>query len=115
MKAKQVVAVILISASTAVATMWGYNHVTSGRTYYYSQDSGKVPANYAKFFEGNKAGAAPLDFSDAASAAIQETVHIKKKTVRTVSNNLPKRNPFSDLFGIAPEDFFGNGNGMRSL
>src|ERR1700738_4108584 len=116
MKAKQVVAVILISASTAVATMWGYNHVTSGRTYYYSQDSGKVPANYAKFFEGNKAGAAPLDFSDAASAAIPATVHIKTKTVRTVSNNLPKHNPFSDLFGIDPDDFFGGGgNGMRSM
>ena len=115
MKAKQVVAVILISASTAVATMWGYNHVTGGRTYYYSQDSGKVPANYAKFFEGNKTGTGPADFSDAASAAIPATVHIKTKTVRTVSNNLPKRNPFSDLFGVDPDDFFGNGNGMRSM
>ena len=36
MKAKQVVAVILISASTAVATMWGYNHVTGGKTYLYA-------------------------------------------------------------------------------
>jgi serine protease Do len=115
MKAKQVVAVMLISASTAVATMWGYNHVTSGRTYYYSQDSGKVPANYAKFFEGNRAGAGPADFTDAASAAIPATVHIKTKTVRTVSNNLPKHNPFSDLFGVDPDDFFGNGNGMRSM
>jgi serine protease Do len=117
MKANQVVAVILISASTAVATMWGYNRVTGGnRTYYYSQDSGKVPANYAKFFEGNRsAGNGPADFSDAASAAIPATVHIKTKTVRTVSNNLPKRNPFSDLFGVDPDDFFGNGNGMRSM
>jgi len=117
MKAKQVVAVILISASTAVATMWGYNHVAGGKTtYLYSQDSGKIPANYAKFFDGeNKGGAGPVDFSDAASAAIPATVHIKTKTVRTVSNNLPKRNPFSDLFGIDPDDFFGNGNGMRSM
>ncbi len=115
MKAKQVVAIMLISASTAIASMWGYNHVTSGRTYYYSQDSGKVPANYAKFFEGNKAGAGPADFTDAASAAIPATVHIKTKTVRTVSNNLPKHNPFSDLFGVDPDDFFGNGNGMRSM
>ena len=115
MKAKQVVAIILISASTAVATMWGYDHVTSGKTYFYSQDSGKVPANYAKFFEGGKAGAGPADFTDAASAAIPATVHIKTKTVRTVSNNLPKRNPFSDLFGVDPDDFFGNGNGMRSM
>ncbi|MHA4810511.1 trypsin-like peptidase domain-containing protein [Flavitalea flava] len=121
MKAKQIVAVILISASTAVATMWGYNHLTSGKTYVYSQDnysqdSGKVPSNYAKFFEGNnKTGSGPVDFTNAASAAIPATVHIKTKTVRTVSNNLPKRNPFSDLFGIDPDDFFGNGNGMRSM
>jgi len=116
MKARQVVAVILISASTAVATMWGYNHMVAGKTYYYSQDSGKVPSNYAKFFDGqNKGLNAPVDFTDAASAAIPATVHIKTKTVRTVTNNLPRRNPFSDLFGMDPDDFFGNGNGMRSL
>lgn len=116
MSAKQVLAVVLISASTAVATMWGYNHFTASRTYYYSQDSGRVPANYAKFFEGKyKDAAGPNDFVDAASAAIPATVHIKTKTIRTVSNNLPKHNPFSDLFGIDPDDFFGNGNGMRSL
>ena len=96
--------------------MWGYNHFNSGKTYFYSTDSGKVPANYAKFFEGKyKDAGGPSDFVDAASAAIPATVHIKTKTVRTVSNNLPKHNPFSDLFGIDPDDFFGNGNGMRSL
>jgi serine protease Do len=118
MKAKQVVAVILISASTAVATMWGYNRITgNNKVYVYGQDSGKVPSNYAKFFEGqNRSGAGPIDFTDAASAAIPATVHIKTKTVRTVSNNLPHRNPFSDLFGIDPDDFFNNGgNGMRSM
>jgi serine protease Do len=116
MRANQALAVILLSASTAVATMWTYNHFTSGKTYYYSQDTGKVPSNYVKFFEGaKKNGSGPADFVDAASAAIPATVHIKTKTVRTVSNNLPKHNPFSDLFGIDPDDFFGNGNGMRSL
>src|ERR1700733_12623182 len=116
MRAKQVVGVMLVSASTALATMWGYNHFNSGKTYFYSTDSGKVPANYAKFFEGKyKDAGGPGDFVDAASAAIPATVHIKTKTVRTVSNNLPKHNPFSDLFGIDPDDFFGNGNGMRSM
>jgi len=108
MKAKQVVAVILLSASTALATMWGYNHFAVNKTYAYSQDSSKVPANYAKFFDGAKYAGGPVDFVDAASAAIPATVHIKTKTVRTASNNLPKRNPFSDLFGIDPDDFFGD-------
>jgi len=49
MSAKQVVAVILISASTAIATMWGYNRIEGNKTYFYSQDSGKIPSNYAKF------------------------------------------------------------------
>src|SRR5579871_684111 len=116
MRAKQVVAVILISAATTMATLWGYNHYFStGKTYYYSQDSGKLPSNYAKFFEGGQKNGGPADFVDAASAAIPATVHIKTKTVRTVSNNLPRHNPFSDLFGIDPDDFFGNGNGMRSM
>ncbi len=108
MKAKQVLAIMLISASTAVASMWGYNHFVAGKTYYYGQDSSKVPANYAKFFDGQKNGAGPADFTDAASAAIPATVHIKTKTTRTASNNLPKKNPFSDLFGIDPDDFFGD-------
>jgi len=110
MKARQVFAIILISASTAIASMWGYNHFASGKTYYYSQtqDSSKLPANYAKFFDGQKNGTGPVDFTDAASAAIPATVHIKTKTTRTASNNLPKKNPFSDLFGIDPDDFFGD-------
>jgi serine protease Do len=109
MKAKQIVAVILLSASTALATMWGYNHFAGNKTYSYAQDSSKVPSNYAKFFNGEKfAGGGPVDFTDAASASIPATVHIKTKTVRTASNNLPKRNPFSDLFGIDPDDFFGD-------
>ena len=63
MRAKQIVAVVLISASTALATMWGYNHFNSGKTYFYSTDSGKVPANYAKFFEGKyKDAGGPGDF-----------------------------------------------------
>ena len=104
MNAKQVVAVILISASTAVATMWGYNRITgSDKVYLYGQDSGKVPSNYAKFFEEqNHSGPGPIDFTDAASAAIPATVHIKTKTVRTVSNNLPHHNPFFRSFWHRP-------------
>jgi serine protease Do len=109
MKLKQVVSIVLISAGTAVATMWGYDHFRGNKTYYFSQDSSKLPSNYAKFFEGEKfGGGGPVDFTDAASACIPATVHIKTKTVRNASNNLPKKNPFSDLFGIDPDDFFGD-------
>ncbi len=107
MKLKQVAGIVFISAATTLGSLWGYNHLVPAGTYHYTQDSSKLPANYAKFFEGGKS-AGPADFVDAASAAIPATVHIKTKTVRQVSNNLPKKNPFSDLFGIDPNDFFGD-------
>jgi serine protease Do len=107
MKLKQVAGIVFISAATTLSSLWGYNHLNQQGTYAYAQDSTKVPANYAKFFNNEKS-AGPADFVDAAGAAIPATVHIKTKTNRTVSNNLPKKNPFSDLFGIDPNDFFGD-------
>jgi Trypsin-like serine proteases, typically periplasmic, contain C-terminal PDZ domain len=109
MKWKQILAVILLSASTTAVTMWGYNHL-KGDTYVYEQgqrggDSGKIPANYAGF--NGLAGQTPVDFSAAAEAAIPATVHIKTKATRTVSNNLPRNNPFGDLFPDL-DDFFGD-------
>jgi serine protease Do len=106
MKFKQVAGVVLISAATTLGSLWGYNHVNG--TYVYGQDSTKIPANYAKYFEHGNNIAGPADFVDAASAAIPATVHIKTKMTRTASNNLPKKNPFSDLFGLDPNDFFGD-------
>jgi serine protease Do len=108
MKVKQILAVVFISAVTAVTSIWGYQHFNGNQTYFYAgTDSSKLPANYAKFFDRpNNNG--PADFTEAASIAIPATVHIKTKTVRSASNNLPKKNPFSDLFGIDPDDFFGD-------
>ncbi len=108
MKMKQIIAVVFISAVTTVLTMWGYRHFAVKDQYVYqgsSNDSGKIPTNYAKFMDGFDAGAA-LDFTPASSAAIPATVHIKTKTNRTASNNLPRRNPFADLFDM-DMDFFG--------
>ena len=107
MKLKQVAGIMLISAATTLGSLWGYNHFYHNATYFYGQDSAKVPVNYAKFFDHEKS-AGPADFVDAASAAIPATVHIKTKTTRTATNNLPRKNPFNDLFGIDPNDFFGD-------
>jgi len=99
---------MVISASTAVASMWGYNKFVQKETYVYNEASGqevKVPANYAQF---NGATNTPVDFTAAASAAIPATVHIKTKTNAQATNNLPRRNPFSDLFGDGFDDLFGD-------
>ena len=107
MKWKQILAIVLISAATTGVTMWGVNHF-SHDTYVYQKegDTGKIPANYAGF--NAVAGQnGPVDFSAAADAAIPATVHIKTKATRTVSNNLPRNNPFGDLFPDL-DDFFGD-------
>jgi serine protease Do len=120
MKFKQIVGVVLLSAATTVGTLWAYNHFSGSDTYVYqssqnNNDTGKVPANYAGFNGINGLNAATVDFTAAASAAIPATVHIKTKATRNVTNNLP-RSPFSELFDMDLDDFFGGGGGrMRSI
>ena len=107
MKLNNILAVVAISATTAVLSVWGYGKVLEHQTAGI-QEQGKVPANYAGFFGNAPAGAA-VDFTPAATTATPAVVHIKTKTkARQVSNNTTKqRNPFSDFFGDDFGDFFG--------
>ncbi|MBL7698410.1 MAG: trypsin-like peptidase domain-containing protein [Chitinophagaceae bacterium] len=112
MKMRNILAVIVLSAATSLGTIWGYNKISrGGDTYHYQQpgsnDTGKAPANYAGF-DGINGANALVDFTPAASAAIPATVHIKTKATSTVSNNLPRRSPFGDLFDLDLDDFFGD-------
>lgn len=111
MNLKNIVAVVAISASTAVMSVWGYGkfmeHQTAG-----IQEAGKLPVNYAGFFGTNNAPAGSIDFTPAATTATPAVVHIKTKTkAKQVSNSARQRfsNPFSDLFGDDFGDFFGGG------
>jgi serine protease Do len=112
MKLKQVAAIMLISATTTVGSMWAYNKISKTDTYVYpsqaAANAGKTPSNYAKFDGVTGLNNTPADFTAAASAAIPATVHIKTKTNAMATNNLPRsRNPFSDLFGDGFDDLFG--------
>lgn len=112
MKLSNTLAVIVLSAATSLGTIWGYNKFSGkSETYLYQQsrssDTGKAPANYAGFSGANGQNAF-VDFTPAASAAIPATVHIKTKANRTVSNNLPRRSPFGDLFDLDLDDLFGD-------
>ncbi len=110
MKLKSILLVVVISAATAVLSVWGYGKwlQNSGTS---TEETGKLPVNYAGFFDKNTSPAGPVDFTAAATAATPAVVHIKTHTkARQVSNNLPKqKNPFSDLFGDDDpfSDFFG--------
>lgn len=108
MKFKQIFLIVFISAATALSSMWGYNRWMTNQITGI-QESGKLPVNYAGFFDGTKA-AGPVDFTSASMSATPAVVHIKTKTkARQATNNLPRgRNPFSDLFGDDFGDIFGD-------
>ncbi len=115
MKAKQILAVVLISATTAIGSMWGYQKITKSDTYIYPQaqvQNSKAPSNYTGFNGINDVGNS-LDFTQAASTAIPATVHIKTKATRQANNNLPRKSPFGDLFGMDLDDLFSDR--MRSI
>lgn len=110
MKLKSILLVVAISASTAFLSVWAYSKFFAGASYS-EQEPGKLPVNYAGFFNhDNENAGAPVDFTDAATASTPAVVHIKTHTkARTVSNNSKQKNPFSDLFGDDDpfSDFFG--------
>lgn len=109
MKWKQILVVIGLSASTALATIWTYDRF-SDRTVrqYEGVDAAKLPANYAGFLENAAQNVGnSVDFTKAAQAAIQAVVHIKTKTpAKRITNQLPRsRGGLDDMF----EQFFGEG------
>jgi serine protease Do len=109
MKPKQIFTIVIISAVTAITSVWGYEKFNQSR-FNGEQNLSKIPANYAGYFGNNNKVPANIDFTAPATAATPAVVHIKTKTkAKQVSNNLPRRqNPFSDMFGgDLFEDFFG--------
>lgn len=114
MKLKNILAIVAISASTAILSVWGYGRFMEYQTAGI-QDPGKVPVNYAGFFGNNNNPTPVVDFTPAATSATPAVVHIKTKTkAKQVSNNSQQRfrSPFSDLFGDDLGGFFGGGPRM---
>ena len=113
MKLKNILFVVAISASTVPLSVWGYGKwIDTHSTSTTLQQDGKLPVNYAGFFDKGNTPGGPVDFTAASTAATPAVVHIKTRTKeRQVSNNLPRnKNPFSDLFGDDDpfSNFFGN-------
>lgn len=116
MKTKTVLLSVLISALTTLAVIFAYNKLDHNANNPNFQTS--IPTNYkyAGFLDsGYGPAGAPVDFTQAAAAAIPAVVHIKTLTkAKTVNNNLPQQNPFSDLFGDdLLNQLFGQGGGGR--
>ena len=109
MNLKNVAAIIGISAMTTVASMWAYGKISKSNSSF--ETDGKLPANYASFFNGS-APVTTVDFTPAANAASPAVVHIKTKTnaKQIQQSRQPRqRNPFFDFFGDEEMlgDFFG--------
>ncbi|MFY7964361.1 MAG: trypsin-like peptidase domain-containing protein, partial [Chitinophagaceae bacterium] len=115
MKLKQILAIVGISATTAVASVWGFGKMVQNR-FTGTQEVGKIPANYAGYF-GKSNVPISMDFTAAASSATPAVVHIKTKTkAKQITNNLPRqRNPFSDMFGGDMFEEFFNGPRMSII
>jgi Do/DeqQ family serine protease len=102
---KNVLAIMGITIMTSLVSVWGFSKWMKSNDSFYSD--GKLPANYANFFNGT-APASTVDFTPAATAASPAVVHIKTKTnaKKVESGNQPRqKNPFFDFFG--DDDMFG--------
>lgn len=107
MNFKNVLAVVALSASTAIASVWGFSKFQEAR-FAGVQDEGKLPVNYAGFFDNKNSPAPVVDFTPAATAATPAVVHIKTITKARQMSGQRQKNPFSDLFGDDMfDDFFG--------
>ncbi len=99
---------VAISATTALASVWGF-----GKYIEYQragiQEPGKLPVNYAGYFgNNNNTATGAVDFTSASTTGTAAVVHIKTRTkAKQVSNSQKQRNPFSDMFGDDFGDFFG--------
>jgi serine protease Do len=110
MKLRQVLLVVLISATTTFGSIWSYNHFFKEKESAIGTAQNGIPANYAGFFDGQLGtNAEGADFTKAANAAIPAVVHIKTRVpAKKQTNDVPRRRSnsmFDDWF----EDFFGYG------
>lgn len=109
MKWKNYLTIAGISLLTSLLSVWGFNSFMQKR-YAGVQEDGRIPANYAGFFDNEKSPGSTTDFTTPSIAATPAVVHIKTKIkAKKVTNNIPKRNnPFGDMFGDGFfDDFFG--------
>jgi serine protease Do len=96
MKLKNVFLIVAISIATSLLSVWGYG-TWLGKRSVTIQNEGKVPVNYAGFFDKDAPTGIP-DFTAAATSATPAVVHIKTKIKgKTVSSK--NRSPFGDMFG----------------
>ena len=111
MKLKNVFLIVAISVATSLLSIWGYGTWLHNQSTTLQND-GKVPVNYAGFFNKDVPSGIP-DFTAAATSATPTVVHIKTKIKGgTVSSK--RSSPLGDLFGDS-DPFFQFFGGPRNM
>ncbi len=96
MKFRQIFLIVAISITTSLLSIWGYGTWLHNQSTTLQSD-GRVPVNYAGFFNKDAPTGIP-DFTAAATSATPAVVHIKTKIKGTAVSS-KNSNPFGDLFG----------------
>jgi Do/DeqQ family serine protease len=113
MKFKQLLAIVGISAATAVGSVAAYNHFIEKPQIVIGSANNGMPANYAGFFDGKGNAAEGVDLTKAANTAVPAVVHIKTRIpAKKQTNDIPRgnrRGSFDDLF----DDLFGYGPNIQ--
>lgn len=110
MKFSHVAGTVLISAATAIASIYVYSKYFQPKSMgLYQNGSDSVPANYVNYMPGTAGSNAltpPTDFTQAARIGTPGVVHIKTKiNPRQLGNNLQKRRSLlEEFFGEQFED-----------
>ena len=75
MKGKHIFLIILISAVSAIASVWVYDKLFNKQSVIVGSSEKGIPANYAGFFDGKLAAAGEtVDLTNAASTAVPAVV-----------------------------------------
>ncbi len=111
MKLKNVFLIVAISIATSLLSIWGYGTWLQNQSTTL-QTEGKVPVNYAGFFNKDAPTGIP-DFTAAATSATPAVVHIKTK-IKGGQVSSRSSNPFGDLFGD-DDPFYKFFGGPRSM
>lgn len=107
---KQTLAVVLVSTTTSVASIFGYNKLQQ------QQDVAATTTSPSTLFKNtgfneNSVGGPVVDFEQAATKAVPAVVHIKTltKAKQVAGDPRLQDNPFKDFFGDSFGDMFGGG------
>ena len=124
MKWRQFFLIVAVSAVSAVGSVWCYSKFINPKSFSFVSADTKLPVNYTGFIDKNNVATPgePVDFTQAADAAVPAVVHIKTKIpAKKASNQIPRnRNGgmddfFDQFFNFGPSvipEQRGSGSGV---